>query len=413
MFVREPDQHLIDDIAQRFVDEPGIAEVLVGPQRDKYALDHPRAGEIVLISKPSSWQAYYWWFDDARAPAYARTVDIHRKPGYDPVELHFDPRTRRIPFDATLVGGSHGAPVTDNSQRGVLLSSHAEALPGSGARDVDVAGLVLRQFGVELGEGRRMRIAGDMPTRTPRMGAEAVTLRQFHAASVARAAVGEIYTYLGGGRNAVTAGLERTFRLLLDTANEAAVPVLLAALESLEPAHPGRCVSCDARATSWGQPAAIDRTLAPAERTLETPDCPASGPGDARGAVVASSARIRRSVPTVAMRCCTFASSISIPALVAGIEEVQQSACAAGGPDTVESVRAVAGGDHRTARQAAAAGSANGSVTSVLPSMERAVERFRATAVAMRSRRSWCWPTARTRCSNRCWPSRGTRRIWS
>jgi hypothetical protein len=151
VFVREADAHLINDLAQRFVDEPGIAEVLVGPEREKYALDHPHAGELVLISDPSSWQAYYWWLDDARAPAYARTVDIHRKPGYDPVELHLDPRTRSIPLDATLVGGSHGAPVTDDAQRGVLLGSQAEVLPIAGARDVDVAPLVLGQFGIRPG----------------------------------------------------------------------------------------------------------------------------------------------------------------------------------------------------------------------------------------------------------------------
>ena len=57
----------------------------------KYGLDHARSGDVVLVSDPNSWQAYYWWLDDARAPAFARTVDIHRKPGYDPVELFFDP----------------------------------------------------------------------------------------------------------------------------------------------------------------------------------------------------------------------------------------------------------------------------------------------------------------------------------
>ena len=108
VFVRAEDRRQIGDIAQRFADEPGIAEVLVGEQLGKYGLDHPRAGEIVLVSEPTSWQAYYWWWDDARAPEFARTVDIHRKPGYDPVELHFDVRTRSIPLDATLVRGSHG-----------------------------------------------------------------------------------------------------------------------------------------------------------------------------------------------------------------------------------------------------------------------------------------------------------------
>jgi hypothetical protein len=111
-----------------------------------FPLDHPRAGDIVLISAPTSWQAYYWWFDDAHAPRFARSVAIHSKPGYDPVELHFDPHTRGIPLDATLVRGSHGAPVTDSAQCGVLLGSHAETLPARGIRDVDVAHLVLQQF---------------------------------------------------------------------------------------------------------------------------------------------------------------------------------------------------------------------------------------------------------------------------
>ena len=103
-------------------------------------------GEVVLVSTPNSWQAYYWWLDDARAPAFARTVDIHRKPGYDPVELHFDLATKSIPLDATLVKGSHGAPAASTGQRGVAASSHTHVLPRGGLRDIDIAGIVLRQF---------------------------------------------------------------------------------------------------------------------------------------------------------------------------------------------------------------------------------------------------------------------------
>jgi hypothetical protein len=101
-----------------------------------------------LISSPSSWQAYYYWLDDARAPAFARTVDIHRKPGYDPVELHFDFKTKTIPLDATLVKGSHGAPAANESQRGVLLSSQSGVIAERLMSDVQVANLVLRQFGI-------------------------------------------------------------------------------------------------------------------------------------------------------------------------------------------------------------------------------------------------------------------------
>jgi hypothetical protein len=82
------------------------------------------------------------------APKFARTVDIHRKPGYDPVEMFFDPVAKGIPLDATLVKGSHGAPPLDPSQRGVLLSSQRGVFVEGPTADTDVADIVLRQFGI-------------------------------------------------------------------------------------------------------------------------------------------------------------------------------------------------------------------------------------------------------------------------
>ena len=96
------------EVAKLFQGRPGIAKAPVGAQRSRYALDHPRSGEVILISTPDSWQAYYWWLADDRAPRFARTVDIHRKPGYDPVELFFDAASKSLPLDAALVKGSHG-----------------------------------------------------------------------------------------------------------------------------------------------------------------------------------------------------------------------------------------------------------------------------------------------------------------
>ena len=142
------DSAAIDRVAALFQGAEGIAEVLTGADRDKYHLTHERAGEVVLVSSPNSWQAYYWWLDDARAPGFARTVDIHRKPGYDPVEMHLDMATKSIPLDATLVRGSHGAPPVSAEQRGVLLSSKGGSLPEA-VSDRDVCGIVLREFGVE------------------------------------------------------------------------------------------------------------------------------------------------------------------------------------------------------------------------------------------------------------------------
>jgi hypothetical protein len=134
--------------ADLFRGRPGIAEVLVGDQRSRYALDHPRSGQVILISTPNSWQAYYWWLAHERAPRFARTVDIHRKPGYDPGELFFDPATQSIPLDASLVKGSHGAPAVDRSRRSVILASEPIMFPDPPVADTDVFGIVMKHFGI-------------------------------------------------------------------------------------------------------------------------------------------------------------------------------------------------------------------------------------------------------------------------
>jgi predicted AlkP superfamily pyrophosphatase or phosphodiesterase len=148
VFVQDNDPTLVHRIAELFVGQPGVAEVFSPPEAREYDLNHQRSGELVVVSEPNSWQAYYWWTDDAQAPSFARTVDIHRKPGYDPAEMFFDPATRGIPLDATLVKGSHGAPANDPSQRGVLLSSEHGVFVEAPTADTDVADIVLRQFGI-------------------------------------------------------------------------------------------------------------------------------------------------------------------------------------------------------------------------------------------------------------------------
>lgn len=111
--------------------EPGIDLILDREAQKAYHIDHERAGDIVVVAKPDSWFTYYYWLDDAKAPDYAHLVDIHRKPGYDPVEMFMDPKNPLIklragyklarklmgfrylmdviPLDATLVKGSHGS----------------------------------------------------------------------------------------------------------------------------------------------------------------------------------------------------------------------------------------------------------------------------------------------------------------
>jgi hypothetical protein len=146
----------------------GVEQVLDGAGKHAAGLDHERAGELVLVSRADRWFSYYFWLDDARAPDYARTVDIHLKPGYDPVELFIDPKLtfpmlkvgRRllarklgfrnlldvIPLDATLVKGSHGR-LTDRPEDGPLfMTSVPELLPEGAVLATDVKQLLLRHI---------------------------------------------------------------------------------------------------------------------------------------------------------------------------------------------------------------------------------------------------------------------------
>jgi predicted AlkP superfamily pyrophosphatase or phosphodiesterase len=146
VFVRDADHQTTSRVADVFRNQIGIAEVLTGEALSKYGLDHARSGEIVLVSEPNSWQAYYYWLDDDRAPRFALSVDIHRKPGYDPVELFIEPKTKSIPLDATLVRGSHGAPASSSVRHGILVVSERGTIIEASYHDTDVGGLVLKQY---------------------------------------------------------------------------------------------------------------------------------------------------------------------------------------------------------------------------------------------------------------------------
>jgi hypothetical protein len=127
-----------------------LAGVFAGPQRAQVGLDHARSGEVVLVSHEDRWFAYYWWMQDAAAPAFARTVDIHRKPGYDPVELFFDPATKGIPLNANLVKGAHGAPARQPRHEGAVVVSRPTAGIDGGRTyaDTDIFDLALALLGL-------------------------------------------------------------------------------------------------------------------------------------------------------------------------------------------------------------------------------------------------------------------------
>ena len=129
-------------IRQLLSELEGVDRILEGDDLVTSGLNHRRSGEMVLIAEPGAWFAYPWWNDDRRAPDYARTVDIHRKPGYDPAELFVDPQlsfpalkiagkvlARKLGFrnlldvistDPSQVRGSHGRPV-DNPEEGPVV----------------------------------------------------------------------------------------------------------------------------------------------------------------------------------------------------------------------------------------------------------------------------------------------------
>jgi predicted AlkP superfamily pyrophosphatase or phosphodiesterase len=137
-------------VADVFRNDPTVSQVLVGEGRAEAGLNHARSGEVVLVAKPDAWFTYYWWLDDALAPPFARTVDIHRKPGYDPGELFVD-ASGQTPLDATLVRGSHGSLELEASREGVFVSSDpADWFAGrdGGIRDVDVSKLIFSLFSV-------------------------------------------------------------------------------------------------------------------------------------------------------------------------------------------------------------------------------------------------------------------------
>lgn len=144
-------------------DLEGIERVYAGDQRRAIGLDHPRSGELIAVAAPGAWFTYDYWLDDARRPDFARCVEIHKKPGYDPRELLFDPRggKRRamralarkllglryvmdpVPLDTALVKGSHGRPAA-RAEEGPLIIGSDAAWAKPGWSMLDLAPLLIR-----------------------------------------------------------------------------------------------------------------------------------------------------------------------------------------------------------------------------------------------------------------------------
>ena len=162
------DQSLEKSVREVLGKVPGVEKILGQNEKIAAGIDHPRAGDLIAVAAENAWFTYYYWLDDARAPDFARTVDIHRKPGYDPVELFLDPKIPLvklkiawrllqkklglrmlmdvIPLDATLVKGSHGRRPADKKDWPVFITSQPEFLSREEIESTDVHQILLRHL---------------------------------------------------------------------------------------------------------------------------------------------------------------------------------------------------------------------------------------------------------------------------
>ncbi|MFM9371316.1 alkaline phosphatase family protein [Streptomyces sp. Da 82-17] len=167
VYVRRPED--LDAAREALQGLAGIDQLLDDEGKKEYGLDHPRSGELVAVAEPDAWFTYYYWLDDARAPDFAQLVEIHRKPGYDPVELFMDPldpyvkvkaakalarkklgmryRMAVVPLDPSPIRGSHGRLPDDPNDGPLILCSTPRAVTGP-LRATDVKSLLLRLAGL-------------------------------------------------------------------------------------------------------------------------------------------------------------------------------------------------------------------------------------------------------------------------
>lgn len=158
------DKSLLEKVKTILKEVKGVEQVLTGQEIEKANLNHERCGDLVVLADKDSWFTYYYWLDDAKAPDFARMVDIHKKPGYDPVEMLTDPKDpfvvpkviwklvkkklgfrtlmNIIPLNANLVKGSHGRIPESAADHPVLISNVAASIPSHPVLGVDVYDII-------------------------------------------------------------------------------------------------------------------------------------------------------------------------------------------------------------------------------------------------------------------------------
>jgi len=163
------DRSLEKSVRELLEKTSGVEKILGNAEKIAAGIDHPRAGDLMAVAQENAWFTYYYWLDDARAPDFARTVDIHRKPGYDPAELFLNPKIPLpklkiawrllqkklgqrmlmdvIPLDATLVKGSHGRRPAGKKDWPVFITSQPEFLAAQQVESTEVHQILLWHFG--------------------------------------------------------------------------------------------------------------------------------------------------------------------------------------------------------------------------------------------------------------------------
>jgi len=166
VYVRDPAE--IPRIKRLLMATAGIERVLDEAGKEEFGIAHARAGELVAVAAPGCWFTYYYWLDDDKRPDFANCVDIHRKPGYDPVELFIDPELRFprlkigwrllqkqlglrmlmdvIPTDPSLVRGTHGR-LTETPDKGPLVIASRKDLKLEGKDLRNIKPFILKHFG--------------------------------------------------------------------------------------------------------------------------------------------------------------------------------------------------------------------------------------------------------------------------
>jgi len=163
IYVNDPS--IKDEVGELLRNTVGVAEVYDEEEQKTRGLSNERSGDFVIVSDERSWFTYYYWKSDRKAPDFARCVDIHRKPGYDPVELFVDPKLRFpklhianrllrkllgfrmlmdvIPLDASLVKGSHGRIPEDPEDHPLLIGSFTNTELAETVEATDVYDILL------------------------------------------------------------------------------------------------------------------------------------------------------------------------------------------------------------------------------------------------------------------------------